>query len=129
MKKIIVISFLFALAKNINAQTYSIQSPHSIVRAEFSINEKGQPDYEVYFKGKAVIKSSSMGFELKENPSLKDMPPMKDNFAVSGVDSSLVNEIWQPVWGEVKTIRNNYRQYVFHLTEKDDLQRMLNIVF
>ncbi len=129
MKKIIIISFLFVFTIAIKAQTYTIQSPHSIVKAEFSLNKKGQPEYQVYFKSKPVIQSSSMGFELKESPSLKDLLPMKDNFLVSSVDSSLVNETWQPVWGEVKTIWNNYRLYIFHLTETDNLQRKLNIIF
>lgn len=129
MKKIILISYLCISAMVVKSQTYLIQSPHSIVSAEFSINKKGQPYYQVYFKDKAVIQSSSLGFELKESPSLKEMPAMKDNFLISGLDSSLINETWQPVWGEVKSIRNNYRQYVFHLTEKDDLQRKLDITF
>jgi len=128
-KKIISVCLLFAIAHLTKSQTYTIQSPNSIVKAEFLVNKKGQPEYRVYFKNKAVIESSSMGFELKENPSLKDMPPMKDNFLVSRVDSSLANDTWQPVWGEVKTIRNNFRQYIFHLIEKDNLQRRLNIIF
>ncbi|MDB5221456.1 MAG: Alpha-glucosidase [Chitinophagaceae bacterium] len=128
MKKVIVIFFLFVSAIALKAQTYIITSPRSIVKAEFSL-KRGHPEYQVYFKDKAVIKSSSMGFELKESPSLKDLPPMKDNFLLSSVDSSLVNETWQPVWGEVKIIRNNYRQYIFHLIEKDDQQTKLDIVF
>ena len=129
MKKIILIFFLFVITLTVTAQTYTIQSPHSIIKAEFSLNKKGEPDYKVYFKNKEVIRSSSMGFELKESPSLKDMPAIKDNFLVSSVDSSLVNETWQPVLGEIKNIRNNYREYIFHLVEADNLQRKLDITF
>ena len=129
MKKIIIVLFLIAQVIVTKSQTYTIQSPHSIIKAEFSLNKKGEPAYKVYFKNKEVIKSSSMGFELKENPSLKDMPAMKDNFLVSNIDSSLVNETWQPVWGEVKNIWNNYREYIFHLTEAENLQRKWNIIF
>jgi len=128
MKKLIVLAFLFSLAKA-NAQTYIIQSPHSVIKVEFTLNKSGAISYQLYFKDKIVIKPSTMGFDLKESPSLKELPPMKDNFLISSIDSSLVNETWQPVWGEVKTIRNNYRQYVFHLAEKDNLQRKLNIFF
>ena len=129
MKKVILVCIFSATIIAIKAQNYTIQSSRSTVKAEFSINKKGEPEYKVYFKNNEVIKSSSMGFELKESPSLKDLPAMKDNFLVSSVDSSLVNETWQPVWGEVKTIRNNYRQYIFHLTEKEGQQRKLNIIF
>ena len=129
MKKSFLIFFIILMSVTSNAQTYTIESPHAVLRAEFSLSKKGEPHYAVFYKDKPVIKSSSMGFELKESPSLKELPPMKDNFLLTGIDSSLVNETWQPVWGEVKTIRNNYRQYTFHLKEKDNEQRSLNIVF
>ncbi len=129
MKKIIIAAFLFAFTNNIKAQTYTIQSPHNIIKATFLLNKNGQPHYAVYFNTKEVIKSSSMGFALKETYSVKGIQSIKDNFLVSSIDSSLVNEIWQPVWGEVKNIKNNYRQYSIHLIEKTDLQRKLDIIF
>ena len=128
-KKIILVCFITVIANLINAQTYIIQSPHAVVKAAFLLNKKGQPHYAVYFNNKEVIKPSSMGFTLKETYSLKVADPLKDNFLISSIDSSLVNEVWQPVWGEVKIIKNNYRQYIIHLTEKTDLQRKLNIIF
>ena len=129
MKKIIIAAFLFAFTNNIEAQTYTIQSPHNIIKATFLLNKNGQPHYAVYFNNKEVIKSSSMGFALKETYSVKGIQSIKDNFLVSSIDSSLVNETWQPVWGEVKNIKNNYRQYSIHLIEKTDLQRKLDIIF
>jgi hypothetical protein len=129
MKNSILALVLLLIACNINAQTYSIQSPHSIIRTEFSLNKKGESHYAVYFRNKEVIKPSSMGFALNETPSLKKLDDLDDNFLLSSIDSSLVNETWQPVLGEVKNIKNNYRQYVFHLVEKDSLQRKLDIIF
>ena len=129
MKKIIIAAFLFAVTNNTDAQTYTIQSPHNIINATFLLNKNGQPHYAVYFNNKEVIKSSSMGFALKETYSVKGIQSIRDNFLVSSIDSSLVNETWQPVWGEVKNIKNNYRQYSIHLIEKTDLQRKLDIIF
>lgn len=129
MNKFFLIFFIVLMSTTTNAQTYTIESPHSVIKAEFNLSRKGEPQYAIFYKDRTVIKPSSMGFELKENPSLKELPPMKDNFLISGIDSSLVNETWQPVWGEVKMIRNNYRQYIFHLIEKDGRQRSLNIIF
>src|SRR5437870_1092262 len=129
MKKIILFGSIFLVANIANAQSYDLHSPGGVVRVHFSLNKKGEAGYQVFFKNREIIKPSSMGFELKESYSLKKIPDLVNNFLVSNVDSVLMNETWNPVWGEVKTIRNNYRQYIFHLTEKDDLQRKLDIVF
>lgn len=129
MKKIAFVCFILLSANLLSAQTFTISSPQGIVKAAFMLNKKGQPDYAVYYKNKEVIKPSSMGFKLKETASLKDIEPLKDNFIISSIDSTVVNEVWQPVWGEVKNIKNHYRQYIIHLTEKNDLQRKLDIIF
>ncbi len=129
MKKIILPALILIASQIADAQEYAIQSPHGIVSVNFSLNKKGQASYQGFYKTKKFIEPSGMGFELKESYGLKKLPDMKSNFLLSSVDSFLVNETWDPVWGEVKTIRNNYRQYIFHLTEKDDLQRKLNIIF
>lgn len=129
IKKIILVFLITVYTDILMAQTLTIHSPNRIIKIEFSLNKKGQPSYAVFFKNKEVIKPSSVGFELKEINSLKPIDPLKDNFIINSVDSSLVNETWQPVWGEVKIIRNNYRQYIIHLIEKDDQQRKLNIIF
>ncbi len=65
--------------------------------------------YEVDYKKNSIIKTSQLGFILKE-PSIR-----LDYFAVTGKEQSSADNTWQPVWGEVKTIRNNYNQLVLKL--------------
>ncbi len=65
--------------------------------------------YEVEYKKNGVIKTSQLGFVLKE-PSIR-----LDYFAVTGKEQSSADNTWQPVWGEVKAIRNNYNQLVLKL--------------
>lgn len=71
--------------------------------------------YELSYKNKAAIKTSQFGFVLKE-PSLR-----LDYFEVLAKEKSTVDENWQPVWGEVKTIRNNYNQLVLKLKGQDGI--------
>lgn len=128
IKKIFFICFLLS-AHVTRSQTYTIHSPNKGIRTEVSLNKKGDLKYAVYFKNRQVIKPSSIGFTLAETSSLKPLNSLKDEFSITGIDSSYINEVWQPVWGEVKNIRNNYRQFVFHLIEQGVQQRKLDIVF
>ena len=52
-----------ALAEN-------LQSPNGNLELKFSVNNQGEPIYELYYKGKAVIKPSKLGLELKDDPGL-----------------------------------------------------------
>ncbi|MEQ1676041.1 MAG: glycoside hydrolase family 97 protein [Chitinophagaceae bacterium] len=65
--------------------------------------------YEISYKKKDAIRTSGLGFVLKE-PSLR-----LDYFEVLAKEHSTADENWQPVWGELKTIRNNYNQLILKL--------------
>ena len=61
------------------------------------------------YKGKPVVATSKLGFELIDGPSLMD------GFEVTQTKSSSFDETWKPVWGEVNQIRNHYNELVVHL--------------
>src|SRR5579862_8942315 len=69
---------------------------------QFMLNENGQPFYSVYFSKKPVILPSAMGF------SLNDDSLFFRDFIFIGKEEKTFDETWQPVWGEVKDIRNHY---------------------
>lgn len=50
----------------------SITSPNGLLKLNFSVNGKGEPVYELSYKGKEVIKPSKLGLELKDDPGLMD---------------------------------------------------------
>ena len=93
------------------------------VKVDFNLDNDGKPFYAVFFSGKLVIRPSRLGFKLKENLALES------NFQLIKTDSATVDGTWQPVWGEVKQIRNHYKQLTFHLQQKDSLHLLLNIIF
>ena len=94
-----------ALAEN-------LQSPNGNLELKFSVNNQGEPIYELYYKGKAVIKPSKLGLELKDDPGL-----MSD-FTIEKSETSTFDETWQPVWGEEKEIRNHYNELAVTLDQK-----------
>jgi hypothetical protein len=55
-----------------------------------------------------------LGFQLK------DATLLTNNFEITKIDSSHTNENWQPVLGEVASIKSNYRQLNINLKLFDD---------
>ena len=89
MKKYHVILF-FALTTSMSAQTFQIASPDGNIR--MTINYEKDLFYSVDYKGKTLIGSSPLGFELKgEDPMRSDMSLLKKP------ETSLKNEAWTPV--------------------------------
>lgn len=104
--------FLLALFMSGTAMAESITSPDGQLRLNFSVNPQGEPVYEFSYKGKAVIKPSKLGLELKNDPGLMN------GFTLAGTETSTFDETWEPVWGEVKQIRNHYNEMAVTLNQK-----------
>lgn len=122
MKKFFLLFAIAFFAMDISAQTVS--SPNGNLSLTFKLTETGEPIYELTYKNKAVIKPSKMGFEIK------DQPELKSGFKILDTKTDAKDETWNPVWGEVKTIRNNYKELVVTLEQKSEkLTRAITIRF
>ena len=86
---------------------------------DFSVNAQGEPVYELSYKGKGVIKPSKLGLELKNDPGLMN------GFACIDTKTSTFDETWDPVWGEVKSIRNHYNEMAVTLNQKAQDRNMI----
>jgi hypothetical protein len=105
------------------AQAQEIQSPDGNLLLQFSVNEKGTPVYSLTYKKKQVIKPSALGIETA------DIAPLVEGFTVSDSKQNTIDESWDPVWGEQKTIRNNYRELLVTLVQKAEKERYIRIRF
>ena len=104
--------FLLVLSMSSAAMAESITSPNGQLQLNFSVNSQGEPVYELFYKGKAVIKPSKLGLELKNDPGLMN------GFTLADTQTSTFDETWEPVWGEVKQIRNYYNEMAVTLDQK-----------
>ena len=111
--------FFLSLLVSSVAMAESITSPNGLLKLNFSVNGKGEPVYELSYKGKEVIKPSKLGLELKDDPGLMD------GFTLIDAKTSSFDETWKPVWGEVKQIRNNYNELAVTLDQKAQDRKML----
>ena len=96
--------FLLVLLVSGVAMAESITSPNGQLQLNFSVNAQGEPVYELSYKGKPVINPSKLGLELKNDPGLMN------GFTMADAKTSTFDETWEPVWGEVKQIRNHYNE-------------------
>ena len=121
-----------------------LSSPDGNLTMVFSLNDQGEPTYELFYKGKTVIKPSKMGLELKKEDAnkqtdfdwneKKDTSKLDENtnlysgFVLGNASYSSFDETWQPVWGEEKEIRNHYNQLIVTL-EQPKNERNIQIEF
>ncbi|MCB9054775.1 MAG: glycoside hydrolase family 97 protein [Chitinophagales bacterium] len=71
--------------------------------------------YAIDYKGKQVIKPSAIGFVLK-------VPEVTLNsFVLTNTKKSNKDGTWEPVWGEVKSIRNHYNELALTLQGTNDV--------
>lgn len=133
MHKILIFTFIFLFSiLGLNSQT--LISPSNEIKLVFSISDRGEPLYNLYFKGKEVIKPSTLGFEIStyfsgfsftKNDFLSNY---SSDFRLLQYTIDSYDETWSPVWGEESTIRNNYNELFLEL-EQESTGRRLNIRF
>lgn len=119
------IKVLFAnliMGLQISAFAHTVTSPNSNVCLNFDINGNGVPIYSINYKNLPVINPSSLGIELSENNSLINQ------FKILNVTTSAFDEVWQPVWGENRDIRNHYNE-LFVEMEQPEYGRFMNLRF
>ena len=71
----------------------------------------GRPVYSLDYKQRPVVKESFLGLELKNDKDLMS------GFSIADTEISTFDETWQPVWGEVKDIRNHYNELALTLKQ------------
>src|SRR5258705_5942081 len=124
LKKIPVTLFLIIIVQIAYAdQIIKIGSPDGAVQLGFIHHTDGSIFYSVTYKGRAVIAPSVLGMKLKK-PDFS-----LEKFDLLHIDSSVNDDTWKPVWGEVSSIRDHYRQLVLKLSDLSGSGIQLEIIF
>jgi len=118
---IFLAAFVFHAARA--DQPITIYSPDGNMQFILVHQSGGALHYQVNYKGKISIEPSGLGMKLKSPEAVLL------NFDLLGIDSSVVDENWKPVWGEVSMIRNHYRQLVVKLADRSGSGIQLHVIF
>ncbi len=121
MRKIFL--FLIVCLCSLQLSAQEITSPDKNLTLTFELKDNGIPTYRLSYKRKPVVKQSRLGLETKDAGSFAE------GFTVADTRQQSVDESWNPVWGEVKTIRNNYNELAVTLTQKEQNDRRMLIRF
>lgn len=105
------------------AGAQTIKSPGGKLSLTFALGAEGEPTYQLSHGSRPVIRQSRLGVELR------DAPGFLKGFSVAKADESSFDETWEPVWGEVRRVRNNYRELAVTLEQAAQKGRRLVIRF
>ena len=113
---LLLLTLIWATAARAEEQ---LQSPNKQFTLNVNISADGTPIYGLLYKGKPVLNPSRLGLELKDKPDLAS------GFVQTSAVRKSIDESWNPVWGEVKTIRNHYNELALTLTQPATKRVML----
>ncbi|RLZ12651.1 glycoside hydrolase family 97 protein [Faecalibacter macacae] len=113
-----------------------LKSPNGNFVMDFSLSKDGKPTYQLKYKGKDIVKPSTLGFEFKQNNQMsfdwEDKNLDKNAFSnfISGFQiidtkTSTFDETWIPVWGEVDKIRNNFNELAVTVSQPKTERQMV----
>jgi hypothetical protein len=115
--------FLFSIACSQNINHLNVFSPDKNLGVNFLLNSKGQMFYFIDFGSNRAIDTSFFSFDFK------DQHPLAANLEIVNSFNSAFDETWETVWGEQRTISNNYNELKIELNEKNVNGRKCFIVF
>ncbi|MFV0164133.1 glycoside hydrolase family 97 protein [Empedobacter falsenii] len=116
-----------------------LKSPNGNFVMDFSLSKDGKPTYQLKYKGKDVINPSHLGFEFKtkhkemdfavqdrvEDDKAKDIANFLSGFKIIATKTLTFDETWQPVWGEVDKIRNNFNELAVTVSQLNTDRQMI----
>ncbi|MBW1617391.1 glycoside hydrolase family 97 protein [Empedobacter falsenii] len=113
-----------------------LKSPNGNFKLDFSLSKDGKPTYQLKYKGKDVIKPSTLGFEFKANNQMSfewenqvgdknAFTNFVSGFQIVDTKTSTFDETWTPVWGEVAKIRNNFNELAVTVSQPNTDRQMI----
>lgn len=102
MNRFLLLLFFTTIFSFSYSQTFF--SPDKRLSLVFSLTKQGEPEYQLFYENKPVVAPSRLGILLLQQKNFADV------FSIANIETTSVDNSWNPVWGEVKTIRNHYNE-------------------
>ncbi|MCC6550279.1 MAG: glycoside hydrolase family 97 protein [Ignavibacteriaceae bacterium] len=118
---LLVLLFVFFISELVSPVT--IHSPSGKISLTFTLSSSGAPQYALRFKGRDVILQSRLGLTAADGLNFSE------GFMIEKTDSLVFDETWEPVLGEVKQIRNHYKELKVTLSKSEDKKRIMILIF
>ena len=92
-----------------------VTSPDEKIKVSFNVDNEGGMYYSVNINDNTFIDDSQLGFEARDGLNLKDA------FEIINIGFSSEDDIWEQVWGENKSVRNQYNEMYVDLINEDSI--------
>ena len=99
-------------APQLPADALVLRSPDTQVELRFAVVD-GVPQYSLSRAGEAVVLPSRLGYTLLGRDGLED------GFTLTDSAFNSLDETWEPVWGEERSIRNHYNEMLVKLRQEN----------
>lgn len=118
---ILIVLVLCSCKANLQ-QNLFVSSPDNSIQVEVGLDH-GMPFYAIQVDGRSCIKPSALGYRFRNQKDL--IGP----FQMLNLKAERVEEVWEPVWGQEKSIQSLSNSLKLELKEHSDPQRLLNLYF
>ena len=103
------------------SSAHQIISPDGKMVVDIALNSEKGLTYQLSYLKQPVILESKFGFHVNgEN--------WEQNLVIKDIQSNTADKVWEPVYGERSTIKDQYKESVFFLTKTDNKNRQLKII-
>jgi len=123
LNKLFTFLFAFSVYTAYAEDTLNIVSPNHIIAVNLYHQPGGQIKYGVYYKQKFFIQPSGLSIKL----STPDV--LLNKFDLIKTSQHEFDESWKPVWGELNSIKNKYKELTLQLKDRSGSGILINIVF
>ena len=114
----IIITLLLLVPVCVVAQE-RLTSPDGGLVCQFEV-KSGVPTYRLDYKGRPVVKPSTLGLQLSKGGS-----DLMDGFVQEKAERTSFDETWKSVWGEESQIRNHYNELAVTLLQRSTYRRIV----
>jgi len=126
MNKFFLFGFIFSfvlVSCSTTEMDTSLSSPDENININFDLSDKGSPWYTVQYGDNAVIDTSYISFDFKDQAALGEQ------LSLISAKKTSFDETWEMPWGEQREVRNNYNQLILEMQENEGAKRKFNIIF
>jgi alpha-glucosidase len=116
----IIFGLLFFISTLGAMEEYKVISPDGNICFLLKL-DGGTARYEVNYDDEKIILPSSIGFKFNNQPELSV-------FSCTGCKKNSFREVWKPIWGQSKSILNEYNEILLSLEETKSPWRKIEII-
>lgn len=120
---ILGIMMLFFIGTTVAQPLGGLTSPNKKLMLQVFAEKEGSLFYTLAFEGKPVIQPSRLGVHFSE------VAGFVTGLKVGKVSTSQANEVWNPVWGEENSIRNEYLELKVEVIQPALQNAIMHVVF